>query len=125
MDDDAGTRTTREIDDDINELGRARAWVREQVAGLPEAQAEDVVLAADELVSNALRHSVAPRRLHLVRGPAFLRVEVEDGSAAPATPQEGTLSGGRGMTLVGVLATRWGQRATACGKVVWAEFALP
>ncbi|SDG61109.1 Anti-sigma regulatory factor (Ser/Thr protein kinase) [Lentzea fradiae] len=124
MDDDAGTRTTREIDNDLSEIGRARAWVRDQVSGLSPDQAEDVVLAADELISNALRHSVAPRRLHLVRGPAFLRVEVEDGSPVPATPREGTLTGGRGMMLVGVLAAQWGQRATGQGKVVWAEFTL-
>ncbi|MFD5825940.1 ATP-binding protein [Lentzea sp. NPDC060358] len=115
---------TIELGDDHGELHRARALVRERLAGLPAGLAEDVVLVADELTSNALRHGRAPRRVRLVRGDGFVRFEAEDGSVIPARRTEGTTTGGRGMTLVHVLSTRWGQRVTEHGKVVWAEFDL-
>ncbi|HEX7303979.1 ATP-binding protein [Lentzea sp.] len=120
----SGTRTTLDLGDGDGELRRARAWVRGQLEGLTADQAEDVVLVADELVSNALRHGSAPRRLLLVRDDGFLRFEVEDGSPAAARPTEGTIRGGRGLTLVGALSSSWGQRSTGRGKVVWAEFVL-
>ncbi|MEU7474563.1 ATP-binding protein [Lentzea sp. NPDC042327] len=120
----SGTRRTLAIEDDVSELRRARDWVREQLTGLTADQAEDVVLAADELVSNALRHGAAPRTLTLLLRPGSLRFEVEDGEPAPARPREGTTTGGRGLTLVDALATDWGQQPTGRGKVVWAEFTL-
>ncbi|MGW6441513.1 ATP-binding protein [Lentzea sp. NPDC055074] len=112
------------IGGDSGELRRARAWMRDQVAGLPPEQAEDVVLVADELVANALCHGEEPRRLCLTQRAGFLRLEVQDGAQTPARPREGTTTGGRGLALVAALATTWGQRQTGDGKVVWAEFVL-
>jgi two-component sensor histidine kinase len=117
-------QVTLDVEDDLGELRRAREWLRDQLTWLPADTAEDFVLVADELVSNALRHGAAPRRLRLSRGGDVLRLEVEDGARTLATPREGTVTGGRGLTLVDVLATRWGQELTERGKVVWAELAL-
>ncbi|MFC8454718.1 SpoIIE family protein phosphatase [Kitasatospora sp. NPDC057223] len=83
-------------------------------------------LLVSELVTNALLHADAPRRLRLFRD-RVLTVEVSD--AGGQSPQLRTFGeqdeGGRGMFLVGELAHRWGSRATRDGKVVWAELELP
>ncbi len=53
-----------------------------------------------------------------------LLIEVTDRSLAPPAPTlvEHTRESGRGLHLVESLATRWGWRPLATGKVVW--FAL-
>ncbi|MFI6445978.1 SpoIIE family protein phosphatase [Kitasatospora sp. NPDC050543] len=83
-------------------------------------------LMVSELVTNALLHADAPRRLRLFRD-RVLTVEVAD--AGGQTPQLRPFAeqdeGGRGMYLVSELAHRWGSRPTREGKVVWAELELP
>ncbi|GAA1400771.1 SpoIIE family protein phosphatase [Kitasatospora putterlickiae] len=83
-------------------------------------------LLVSELVTNALLHADAPRRLRLFRD-RVLTVEVADagGQAPQLRPFAEQDEGGRGMFLVSELAHRWGSRLTRDGKVVWAELELP
>ncbi|MFC6599556.1 SpoIIE family protein phosphatase [Kitasatospora paranensis] len=84
-------------------------------------------LMVSELVTNALLHADAPRRLRLFRDDRMLTVEVADAGGQPPRlrPSAEEDEGGRGMHLVSELAHRWGSRNTREGKVVWAEIELP
>ncbi|MEV6973768.1 SpoIIE family protein phosphatase [Kitasatospora sp. NPDC093806] len=107
--------------------GKARRFTRATLAGWGlSALADYAELLVSELVTNALLHADAPRRLRLFRD-RVLTVEVSD--AGGQTPQLRPFAeqdeGGRGMFLVSELAQRWGSRLTRDGKVVWAELELP
>ncbi|MGW6442775.1 ATP-binding protein [Lentzea sp. NPDC055074] len=113
-----------ELGDDIAEVRRARNWLRRQLVDLNADHAEDVVMVADELVSNSLRHGTAPREIRLVRQHASLRIEVDDGCGTPAHTRPPSVHGGRGLMLVSAVAGGWGQLTKGDGKTVWAEFAF-
>lgn len=88
--------------------------------------AEVLLLVATELVSNAVTHGRSDVHLRVDRQPRVLRVEVEDeDSRLPVLRTVGPDAlGGRGLTVVDALATRWGIRCIPAGKVVWAELPL-
>ncbi|WP_326701284.1 SpoIIE family protein phosphatase [Streptomyces sp. NBC_01754] len=99
-----------------------RAW------GAKE-RADEVELAADELVTNALMHTDggAIVTIRVLTGPERrLRVDVEDRSSALPRRREAGESGvsGRGLMLVDLLADVWGVEARGGGKCVWCEFAV-
>ncbi|MCJ1677205.1 ATP-binding protein [Streptomyces sp. APSN-46.1] len=110
----------------------ARAELRKALAdwGLSELEG-DALLVASELVTNAVRHAVAPRDREIetryVRLGNGVRVEVHD--VSPAMPVVGESDrgddGGRGLYLVAALADRWavGERVGP-GKRVWAELSV-
>ncbi|WP_344605214.1 ATP-binding SpoIIE family protein phosphatase [Streptomyces glaucus] len=85
--------------------------------------ANDMMLIADEMVANAVRHARTPLRVELRRTGERVVLEVTDSS-----PEEPRLIvsppgefGHRGIFLVDAIATRWGTRRIEGGKVVWAE----
>lgn len=86
------------------------------------------VLAASELVANSLQHGTPPMRLRLRRTDRRLIVEVTDGDdhlprRRRADPAD---ESGRGLAIIGTIASDWGSRRTpGGGKAVWCEFALP
>ncbi|CQR61244.1 Uncharacterized protein Rv1364c/MT1410 [Streptomyces leeuwenhoekii] len=85
--------------------------------------ANDMMLIADEMVANAVRHARTPLRVELRRAGERVVLEVTDSS--PEEPrlivsQPGEF-GHRGIFLVDAIATRWGTRWIDGGKVVWAE----
>lgn len=86
------------------------------------------VLAASELVANSLQHGTPPMRLRLRRTDRRLIVEVTDGDdhlprRRRADPAD---ESGRGLGIIGTIASDWGSRRTpGGGKAVWCEFALP
>ena len=93
---------------------------------LPQWGLGDLVPTAEllvsELVSNALRHASGPLRLTLER-VSDLRCLVSDGTSesprlADAGPED---ENGRGLTLVDMLAARWGYGHGPLGKSVWFE----
>ncbi|WP_371483505.1 SpoIIE family protein phosphatase [Kitasatospora sp. NBC_00315] len=107
--------------------GLARRFTRDTLDRWGLAAVSDFAeLLVSELVTNALVHADAPRRLRLFRD-RVLTVEVADaGGQSPQLRETGEQDeGGRGMFLVGELAHRWGSRLTKEGKVVWAELELP
>ena len=58
---------------------RAGVKVHACAAGLPEARAEDVVLAVHELAANAVSHGAGAGRLRIWELAGSLRCQVEDG----------------------------------------------
>jgi hypothetical protein len=91
------------------------------------ALAEDAMLVASELATNAVMHVGGPFRVALDLGPAGFRISVEDTSrelpqrlAPPAAT-----AGGRGMAVVDALSSAVGVEQQACGKVVWADLPTP
>jgi serine/threonine-protein kinase RsbW len=105
-----------------------RAFLTAALADCPAA--EDVVLMADELVSNAIQHSKSGEpngtfRLRLtVRPGTSVRVEVADAGGAWAgqtgepRADEHNLRG-RGLRIVGALAAMWGVHGNENSRTVW------
>ncbi len=114
-----------------------RSWALED-----EDVAETAVLLASELVTNAVKASVAPgqqlghdaacdRRteiaLRLGSTATSLLIEVWDHDDTPPVleTRDLTAEGGRGLLLVDVLSKRWAYyRPRGGGKVVWCEIDL-
>ncbi len=99
------------------------------------ALADDVDLVISELITNALLHARADRR---VTPGAVIRLDLDldgdglvcrvaDGSALPPTPEQAgdTSESGRGLLLVEALSAGWGWSHEPHGKVVWARFDAP
>ncbi|MFG2501274.1 SpoIIE family protein phosphatase [Streptomyces sp. NPDC048441] len=112
-------------------LADARAALREHLAawGLG-AVADDVEVAAGELLVNALVHTDggAILTLEVLTGPPRrVRLWVKDRSSArprKRSPGETAISG-RGLLLVEAVASRWGIEPRGEGKAVWCEFVAP
>ncbi|MFB7918266.1 SpoIIE family protein phosphatase [Streptomyces sp. NPDC056061] len=104
-----------------------RAAVRAWGAG---TRADEIELAADELITNALMHTDggAIVTIRALTGPERrLRVDVEDRSSALPRRRDAGETGvsGRGLMLVDRLADLWGVESRGTGKCVWSEFVIP
>jgi serine phosphatase RsbU (regulator of sigma subunit)/anti-sigma regulatory factor (Ser/Thr protein kinase) len=113
---------------DPEALVQARHMIRSAVRSWGAGdRADEIELAADELITNALMHTegaaiVTLRALDA--GDVRFRIEVEDSSSAlPRRREAGENDvSGRGLLLVEVLADGWGVEARGGGKAVWCEF---
>jgi two-component sensor histidine kinase len=114
----------------LSELSRLRARLRATLTGsstvtAPEQEhwSERLVLIADELTSNALRHGGAPVATALSRAADRWLIAVNDSSVdVPPTPAEGRDPGlgGFGLYLVADLSARHGWSRERGAKTVWA-----
>jgi hypothetical protein len=114
----------------LAELARLRARLRAALTGRPTVErperehwAERLVLIADELTSNALRHGGAPVAAALSRTDDEWMIAVSDSSTeVPPTPAQGRDPGlgGFGLYLVADLAVRHGWHRARGAKTVWA-----
>ncbi|WP_406731976.1 ATP-binding protein [Streptomyces sp. NBC_01794] len=114
--------------------GRARALLRDQLAAwnVESDVAHIAELLLSELATNAIQHARTPAGreigVRLARHDGMLRVEVADANNRRPEPRSAPSDdeGGRGLTLVAVLADRWGccPRRHGIGKSVWAELKL-
>ena len=114
----------------LAELARLRARLRTTLTGSavvarPEREhwSERLVLIADELTSNALRHGGAPVAAALSRSGRDWLIAVNDSSTeVPPIPAEGRDpgQGGFGLYLVADLAARHGWNRARGAKTVWA-----
>ncbi|GAA2372935.1 ATP-binding protein [Streptomyces cuspidosporus] len=90
--------------------------------GVPDDAIDDIVLMADELVTNAIEHAGGPvwLRLRLHRGRCVI-CKVGDGSreAPRLRHSDSDAENGRGLVLVAALADAFGARVTTTGKVIW------
>jgi anti-sigma regulatory factor (Ser/Thr protein kinase) len=105
---------------------RSRRFAEQTLAGWGLSdQCDDVAIVATELVSNAVRHSLAPVALRLHHIADRIVVEVLDEDDRPPRPgQPGAHDEShRGLLIVETLAQRWGSRPMHPGKAVWAELA--
>ncbi|MFD5917816.1 SpoIIE family protein phosphatase [Kitasatospora sp. NPDC058201] len=112
---------------DQREVRRARALVREQLAGWHLGALSDTTeLLVSELVTNAVRVARDRVQLQLIRVDKLLVEVSDDNHNLPSLePAEQLGETGRGLTLVTKLAERWGTARKAVGKVVWFELPLP
>ncbi|WP_079169402.1 SpoIIE family protein phosphatase [Streptomyces sp. CC77] len=116
---------------DPEALRSARHMIRAAVrAWGGRERSDEIELAADELITNALLHTDggAVVTLRMLTGPERrLRVEVEDRSSVLPRRREAGEDGvnGRGLLLVDQLAGAWGVESRGSGKCVWCEFVLP
>ena len=115
------------------DLAALRRRLREATTGSPtvvrpedEHWAERLVLIADELTSNALRHGGGPVATALSRVGDQWMVSVSDHSPEippePAKDRDPAL-GGLGLHLIADLAVRHGWFADRASKTVWAVVA--
>ncbi|MFD3802826.1 SpoIIE family protein phosphatase [Streptomyces sp. NPDC058611] len=90
-------------------------------------RADEIELAADELMTNALVHTDGGAQVGLrLTAQGRVRFEVEDSSSALPRPREAGdwEESGRGLLLVDRLADAWGVEPRGGGKRVWCEFDL-
>jgi hypothetical protein len=109
------------------DLHDMRDWLRQRLSPMREGRLGEVLLVANELVTNAYVHTRCPHWLRLRRIPAGVRVEVADCDPAPprliTTPPH--RPHGHGIHLITQLSTRWGTNLDQMGKIVWAELSQP
>ncbi|GAA1932197.1 hypothetical protein GCM10009815_28250 [Nocardioides marmoribigeumensis] len=110
-------------------VGHARRFLRTVLEdwGLDAGLVGDAVLCLDELATNALVHTHGGCRVHVTLAGRVLRVRVADhGGLGPIrvapTPPE-TAAHGRGLEIVGALASRSGRDPVEC--LAWFELDLP
>ena len=114
----------------LQELSGLRARLRSSLTGSPRVQnperehwSERMVLIADELTSNALRHGGRPVATALSRRADRWLIAVSDSSTAlPPMPAEGRDPGlgGFGLYLVADLSAAHGWHIWRGAKTVWA-----
>ncbi|MCZ4608577.1 serine/threonine-protein phosphatase, partial [Streptomyces sp. Lzd4kr] len=109
-------------------VGHARRFTRRTLRawGVPQRDADTVLLVVSELVTNALVHTDGRVRLDLSLVNHRVRVAVAD--ASPRTPVKPTslsweATGGRGILLVEAMSAAWGTVPVSGGKQVWSEIA--
>jgi anti-sigma regulatory factor (Ser/Thr protein kinase) len=87
---------------------------------------QDAQLVTSELCGNAVRHAHSEFTVIISESDSSIRLAVSDRSHAVPEEQHPAhdSSSGRGLMLVGALATEWGVEQSRDGKVVWAELQL-
>ncbi|NUS54287.1 MAG: ATP-binding protein [Streptomycetaceae bacterium] len=122
-------------------VGRSRTFLRTSMQAygwLPapdqptELAADDILLVAVELVTNACLHGGGPVELRMIVTDGAVRIEVDDRNdrtPEPRSPFEGPRAGGHGLHIVRRLAREWGVQVhsgfRSRGKTVWAELVAP
>lgn len=118
---------------DPTSVARGRSMVTAALgqpqAHLSPAMVDDAVLATSELVTNAIAAAHTRICLSVELLDDLARVSVyDDGPGNPvARPSSTDRPHGRGLSIVEIVAARWGVSPEPPGKWVWAEFpvALP
>jgi anti-sigma regulatory factor (Ser/Thr protein kinase) len=111
---------------DASSLREGRRFVAKTLRDwrVDDARIEPVLLAANELMANAIVHAHSAPVLSLVESGLDLVLRVADESPRAPVARSGTTteSGGRGLIMVEALADQWGFDAHSSGKVVWVTF---
>jgi anti-sigma regulatory factor (Ser/Thr protein kinase) len=109
-------------------VARARHFVASAVCEFGRSEtAEDASLCASELVTNALRYATGPCDVVVSSVEGTIRIDVWDTATqlpGPLVPSQA--ESGRGLAIVGSIASRWGvdvQREG--GKAVWCQLNSP
>ena len=102
-----------------------RHWLASLLPASPAR--DDVISIANELGSNAIRHTASGRggkfAVEITWSRAIVRITVADGGAAtgPHLIDDPAAEHGRGLHLVHGLASRTGVIGNRQGRLVWAE----
>lgn len=108
-------------------VGQLRRWLRATLGACPAA--DDAILLASELATNALEHSASGRdgsfAVAVFHGSADMRIEVVDqgGIWQPRSANDGLH--GRGLVIVGAVARAWGVTGDDTGRTIWFELDCP
>ena len=112
-----------------DQVACAREFVRRKIRPCPVL--DEAVLLTSELCANALQHTASGNggsfEVTVFRGDHSLRIEVRDEGATtiPAVRTVDDLEGlaecGRGLELVALIASRWGQCGDEYGRSVFFE----
>lgn len=96
----------------------------QQTGVLPAELADDLLLAATELVTNAVNAGAQTVEVLLEVPPPRVKLDVtDDAPGAPQLREPGPSdTSGRGLHIVAALARQWGSLRTETGKTVWAQF---
>ncbi|HEY6495253.1 MAG TPA: ATP-binding SpoIIE family protein phosphatase [Trebonia sp.] len=121
-------RVCFQLEPELQSVRHARSLIRDPLKlwGL-EDLIDSSELLVSELVTNAIRYAKGEVLVRLILEPESLTCEVHDSS--PALPRvlqaDKDAENGRGLHVVSLMASKWGVRRTASGKVVWCEQAVP
>ncbi|GID90979.1 hypothetical protein Adi01nite_03910 [Amorphoplanes digitatis] len=123
-----GPRTARRIfRGEAASVPAARRFAGDILAEWGQAAVrENACLLLDEVITNAIQHTVGDVRVSMLLGRR-LRVEVRDGSPRRPDKRPFDIAGetGRGLHIVERLATAWGSEPLrGTGKTVWFELEL-
>lgn len=108
-----------------NPARHARQLVRRVCGAWPDDQVSVAELLITELVTNALEHGDGLKHVRVQSRDHLLHVEVSDANSAHPRmvdpPPTGEDERGRGVLLLGALASAWGTRpeSGSGGKTVW------
>lgn len=123
----AAERVSRDLPAEPTSPGAARALVRQLLGQEQITLVESVELLVSELVTNAIVHAHSAPRVEVALTREVIRVTVHDDDPTLPSARVPDLDrpGGRGLHLVGSLASRWGASPSDGGKVVWFELLRP
>jgi serine/threonine-protein kinase RsbW len=116
--------TARVLAGDPGQVRAARRFLAGLLDGCPAA--DDALLCASELATNAVLHSRSGRPggrftvCATVRAGS-VRVEVTDEGGPWGHGRDGDGQNGRGLLIVCELASRWGRDEGGTGRTVWFE----
>lgn len=123
-----GRAATRRFPGQHDQVCQARQFVAEALGQVPVL--DDVVLLVSELCTNALVHTASGEggtfEVAILPGPSCVRVEVrDDGSdrSRAAVPPDISAEDGRGLSLVDLIADRWGHLGDQRGRSIFFELA--
>jgi serine/threonine-protein kinase RsbW len=115
---------TRSFPATADQVRDARRFLAQALGDCPLAG--DALVCLSELAANSVRHSNSrrPGGCFTVRarvGPAGLRVEVEDEGGPWRRGSGPDEQCGRGLVIVGALASDWSMAGDGSGRTVWFE----
>jgi serine phosphatase RsbU (regulator of sigma subunit)/PAS domain-containing protein/anti-sigma regulatory factor (Ser/Thr protein kinase) len=125
----ASDASTIDVEPDLSAVRGARAGAVEVLNRWqvdPEL-IDDITLVISELVTNAVVYGRPPVGLSLRHSGRTVTTECHDGGTYMPRRLHATADDehGRGLELVGLLATTWGTRRLERGKAVWCTFTTP
>lgn len=117
------------LEPDLSLVAVAREFVRQRchALGMDPETCDTAVLLTSETVTNAFMHGRSEARVRLRALPGALLVEVADDNSRHPQRQDDDPDAldGRGLSIVDLLARRWGVRDDPYGKTVWFEVPTP
>jgi anti-sigma regulatory factor (Ser/Thr protein kinase) len=109
-------------------VARRRLGADLRAYGIAEPAVGDAALVLSELLSNSIRYAHplpgAQIRVTWTLNGGTVQVAVSDGGGPTRphpVPSSPSSVGGRGLSIVALLARRWGVRDDELGTTVWAE----
>jgi serine/threonine-protein kinase RsbW len=116
--------TGRVFPGEAGKVREARRFLAGVLDGGPAA--DDALLCVSEVATNAVLHSRSGRpgggfTVRAMARAGSVRVEVEDEGGPWQPASDGQGQGGRGLLIVGELASRWGRDDGDGGRTVWFE----